>query len=84
MDLERARVMVWKYAETMTESDLLHQVFVEGYKFTVQHPVHERIGGNLFDCPVHDRIAKSVWAVSKYGWYYIKFDSENNIEWEEV
>ena len=89
MDLERARMLVYKFAESMTERDLHHQVLLNNYSFTIQHPIHERLTGRLFDCPLHHKIADDpdILQLGKNGWYYVIGNIDgpmDELEWEAV
>lgn len=75
--------------ELLSESDTRHLVRIEGDKFTIQHPLRERltrdggdfISGSLFACELHQRLHALDGPPAVPGYYHATI-VDDKIVWE--
>lgn len=61
-----------------------HIVMVEPHTFSVQHPLRERLDGELFRCGLHAWIANFPGPPGKPGRYRVAWDGTTPKTWTEV
>lgn len=59
------------------DSDGEHTVLFEETRFTVEHPLEERLEGSLMDCELHRALSQSVEPPEELGRYRVHWDGTN-------
>lgn len=59
--------------DILSDRETEHIVRVEDYGWSIQHPLRERLAGELFNCPLSDHLAEYYPAMSQ-GKYRVRYD----------
>jgi hypothetical protein len=71
--------------ELLADAETKHVARFGLFSFDVKHPLRERIGGDLFECTVHEDISElDRLPVHRPGIYRCEYDQLGDLVYEEV